>query len=77
VVIGWMVMAGWQLSGICWGSQKYTFFMSDKADPGVAMASSRRTLSAVITFSIRKQKKKEGSRIFVCRYYTIFALFHK
>lgn len=51
--------------------------MSDNADPGVAMATSRSVLRAVITFSISKKEKKEGRRIFVCRYYTSFALFHK
>lgn len=51
--------------------------MSDNADPGVAMASSRSSLRAVITFSISKKEKKEGRRIFVCGYYTSFALFHK
>jgi len=77
VVIGWIVIAGWQLSGICCGSQKYTFLISDRADPGVAMATSRSVLRAVITFSISKKEKKEGIRIFVCGYYTSFALFHK
>lgn len=51
--------------------------MSERADPGVAMASSRSRLRAVITFSINKKEKKEGMRIFVCRYYTSFVLFHK
>jgi len=75
--MGWMVIAGWQLSGICCGSPKYTFLISANADPGVAMASSRSSLRAVITFSISKKEKKEGRRIFVCGYYTSFALFHK
>ena len=51
--------------------------MSERADPGVAMASSRSRLRAVITFSINKKEKKEGRRIFICGYYTSFAIFHK
>jgi hypothetical protein len=68
VLIGCIVIAGWQLSGICCGSQKYTFLISESEDPGVLIEFSRRTLSAVITFSISKKRKKERRNYLILLY---------
>ena len=53
-------MAGWHDTGICIGSPKYTFLMSERTDPGVAIEASMSVLSAMTTFSINKKKRKKG-----------------